>query len=707
LNKRFVIGLDIGGTFTDCVILDSTDDRAYTGKASSTPPTFADGFFASIAAGAESVGTDLAGLLADTEVIVHGSTVATNALVSRAGAKVGLLTTAGFSETLTIMKGGGRSAGLAAEQILHAATSSKPEPIVPAEMIREVPERIDRNGKVIMELSEEACRAAVEDLVAAGADAIAICFLWSFLDDRHERRAEEIAAAVAPGLPISRSSAIAPRIGEYERTVSTVANAYVAPALDRYVEELKEMADEIAECPPILFMQCNGGLATSERILDVPILTLHSGPVAGVASTRELGVALNRPHIIATDMGGTTFDAAVVREGELPVRDTMIVDQYEMFLPAIDVQSIGAGGGSLIWVDAVSGSLRVGPQSAGADPGPVAYGKGGTEPTITDADVVLGYLDPDSFLGGRKRLDIEAAEAALARIGEPLGLSSLEVAAGARTIVDSKMADLIRRMTIERGYDPRDFDMVAYGGGGPTHAAGYARDLGVEKVIIPYGDQSSVWSASGLCGADIRHVLDAVEMQEAPLDPARLNEVFGRLEGSARELLVGTGIAEDAWRLERVAGLRYRAQVHDVTVSVPAGELEAAALEDVIARFERKYEEIYGRGAAYREAGIELAMVRVIASAVREKPTGAGALPQAGGTPQPRERDVYWAEHRERVPTPILRGEELGPGFEASGPLVVELDNTTLVVEPGDRLTLEEHGSFVLTIPTSMEADNR
>jgi N-methylhydantoinase A len=567
---------------------------------------------------------------------------------------------------------------------------------------RAVPVGIVRGGKVLMELHEEACEKAVQDLVDAGAKAIAISFLWSFLNDDHERRAGEIARRVAPDLPISLSSAIAPRIGEYERTVSTVSNAYVAPSLDRYVEQLRGEADAIAECPPILFMQCNGGLATSERILDVPIQTLHSGPVAGVASTRELGMELDHPHIIATDMGGTTFDAAVVRDGELPVRDTMIVDQFTMMLPAIDVQSIGAGGGSLIRVDEVSGSLRVGPQSAGAVPGPVSYDQGGTQPTVTDADVVLGYLDPDSFLGGRKRLDVEAARAALGRVGEPLGLDAMEVAAGARLIIDSKMADLIRRMTIERGYDPRDFTLVAYGGGGPTHASGYARDLGVGEIVIPYGDQSSVWSAAGLCSADIRNVLDAVEQQDAPFDPDRLTAAYESLEADGRELLASTGIGEDAWTFQRIAGLRYKAQVHDVTVQVPAGKLDGDAMEKVVADFETKYEEIFGRGAAYREAGIELAMVRVLAGAVRETPVGGGGLAVDSGAPppQPTEREVYWRD-RGMVATPIYRGAELQPGFELEGPAVVELDNTTIVVEPGDRLRLAEHGSFVLTIPTA------
>ncbi|MDO8211096.1 hydantoinase/oxoprolinase family protein [Conexibacter sp. CPCC 206217] len=705
MSGPFVIGLDIGGTFTDCVVLDSDSGAAYTGKAPSTPPSFARGFFDAIADGARAVGTDVADLLAQTSVIVHGSTVATNALVARTGADVGLLTTAGFGETLAIMKGGGRSAGLSAEHVLHAAATSKPEPIVQTRMIREVPERIDRNGSVIMELDEEACAEAVRELVAEGCGAIAISFLWSFLDDRHERRAEAIAREVAPGLPVSRSSAIAPRIGEYERTVSTAVNAYAAPSLDRYMGNLRAEAQKLADCPPILFMQCNGGIATSERILDVPILTLHSGPVAGVASTRELGALLERPHIIATDMGGTTFDAAVVRGGELPVRDTMIVNQFEMFLPAIDVQSIGAGGGSVIWVDEVSGSLRVGPQSAGADPGPVAYGQGGTQPTITDADVVLGYLDADAFLGGRKRLDAEAAHAALARVGEPLGLDALQVAAGAKLIVDSKMADLIRKMTIERGYDPRDFTLVAYGGGGPTHAAGYARDLGIEEVVIPFGDQSSVWSASGLCTADIRHVLDAVELQDAPLDGARLTDAYERLERDGRELLQSAGIDAALWRLERVAGLRYKAQVHDVTVTLPPGRLDEAALSDAIARFERKYEEIYGRGAAHREAGIELAMVRVVASAARGKVGGGPTVRRSASTnghhPEPTIRDVYWGAHRGFLPTPIHRGAQLAPGFETSGPTVVELDNTTIVVEPGERLRLAEHGSFVLTIPAA------
>lgn len=701
MSKQFDIGVDIGGTFTDCVVVDSESGTSYTAKAPSTPPNFGQGFLDSITEGARVVGTDLSDLLSRTGVVFHGSTVATNALVTRTGAKVGLLTTKGFADTQAIMKGTGRSAGLSAGHLLHAAVTAKPETLVSARMVREVAERIDSNGRVIVEVSEDDCREAVESLVANGCEAIAIAFLWSFLNEDHERRAEEIAREVAPGLPISRSSIVAPRLGEYERTMATVVNAYVAPSFSGYVEDLSEGMQHIGSCPPILFMQSNGGLATSDYVRGFPILTLQSGPVAGVANTNKLGSALKRSHIIATDMGGTTFDAAVIRDAELPVRDLMIVNQFRMFLPTIDIESIGAGGGSIIWADEISGTLRVGPESAGATPGPVVYGQGGTQPTITDADVVLGYIDANAFLGGRMTLAAEAAHSALGRIGEVLGLSAVEVAAGSKRIVDSKMADLIRKMTVERGYDPREFALAAYGGSGPTHAGGFARELGVSEVVIPFGGESAVWSAAGLYSADIRHIVETVVQQDIPLDVERLNAAYERIEGEGRDLLTAVEADKRLWRLERFAALHYKAQVHNVVVPVPGGTIDDAAAREIVDSFERKYAEIYGQEAAYREAGIELAMARVVASIARHeygKTNGHGSASRSSG--EQLKRRVFWSAANDYVETDVYHGALLTPGFSAVGPAVVDLENTTIVVEPGEQLRLEDHGSFVLTLPT-------
>jgi N-methylhydantoinase A len=416
---------------------------------------------------------------------------------------------------------------------------------------------------------------------------------------------------------------------------------------------------------------------------------------------RFLGGVMGEPSLIATDMGGTSFDVSLITDHELQTRPSSIVNQYQYFVPTVDIQSIGAGGGSLIWLDETSNTLRVGPRSAGADPGPVCYGKGGDTPTVTDADLVLGYLNPDYFLGGKLQLHKRLAQAALAQVGARLGMSAHEVARGAARIVDAQMADLIRKVTVQRGYDPRDFIVLAYGGAGPTHAAGYARELGARAVVVPLGDDAAAWSALGIASADLLHVIERTEIMAAPFDVDRLNHSRRELEKHARALLESEMVAPEAIVLEISADLKYRAQLHELEVPLPPGELGVGALERLVDAFERKYETLYGKGAGFRGAGIEMVTLRCRGIGRTRKPAVSKAVIAAREVPPSARgpmRDVHWYEVAGPVPTQTYRGPDLKPGHAFDGPAIVEMPETTIVVRPGQHASVDAWGNFIIEL---------
>src|SRR5215475_14277896 len=426
-----ICGIDTGGTFTDCVVVDA-DGRIVTAKAPSTPGDFSEGVLDSLAIAAERLGLTTDALLARTSRLALGTTVGTNALLQRRGARVGLITTRGHRDVIHIMRGARGVPGLASEQVLHFPESNKPDPpIVPKTLIAEVSERVDCKGEVVVELNEAEAEAAICRLCAKGVEAIAICFLWSFKFPEHERRVKTMVERLAPGVFVCCSADLVPRWGEYERTVATVLNAYLGPVMSRYLGRLESRAQATGLRYPLQVMQCGGGVIPAAESARRAFLTLDSGPVAGVLASQYLGGIIGYKHIIATDMGGTSFDVGLVWDGEPVASYQSVVHQYEYFVPRIDIRSIGSGGGSIVWVDEVSSTLRVGPISAGAQPGPACYGRGGTQPTVTDADLVLGYLDPASFLGGRLRLDHERARASFEPVATRLGMGLVETAAGA------------------------------------------------------------------------------------------------------------------------------------------------------------------------------------------------------------------------------------------------------------------------------------
>jgi N-methylhydantoinase A len=697
----FICGIDTGGTFTDCVVVDG-DGRIVTAKAPSTPEDFSQGVLDSLALAAEKLGLGTEALLRRTTRLALGTTVGTNALLQRRGAKVGLITTRGHRDVIHIMRGARGVPGIASETVLHFPESGKPDPpIVPKTLIAEVSERVDCKGQVVVELNEDEAEVAIRRLVSKGVEAIAICFLWSFKLPEHERRVKTLAERIAPDLFVCCSVDLVPRWGEYERTAATVINAYLGPVTGAYMDRVGRRVAGAGLATPVQVMQCGGGVVPAALAARRAFLTLDSGPVAGVLASQYLGAVLGQKNVIATDMGGTSFDVGLIHEGRPVASYQSVVNQYEYFVPRIDIRSIGSGGGSIIRVDATSGSLRVGPLSAGAVPGPVCYGHGGTEPTVTDAAVVLGYLDPRHFLGGRVRLDAEAARASLEPIARRLGLGVVETASGAARVVEHQMADLIRKVTVHKGYDPRDFVVFAYGGAGPVHAGVYARELGAQSLVVPLGGVCSLWSALGAATADLLHIYETVDILASPFAVGRVNERFVELERQGLGQLERDGVAPGAARLARSADVRYKGQINEVEVAVPSGSLDETSLADLIADFHQRYEALYGAGAGFREARVEIVTYRVRTTAVSTKPAIRPA-PERGATPpgaaRADTRPVYWAELGDFEPTPVFWGERLEPGNRIDGPAILQVPDTTIVVHPGQTARVDPYGNVLVDL---------
>lgn len=469
--RKYVLSIDVGGTFTDCVVIDDAG-QVTIAKARSTPSdNFKSGFFASIEAAAAQLGVDPAEVMENAIRISHGSTVSTNIMVQRSGARVGMITTKGHEGTLHLAKGMGRIHGEPVENLLHIAKGRKPVPLVPPDMILGVAERIDVDGDVIIGLDEEEVQEAIARLRDAGVEAIACGFLWSFANPVHEQRVRELIEESGLDVYTSLSHEVSPSLGEYERFTATAINAIVGPSTEAYLADVEAELQERRYAGPFQIMQSNGGTATPEKVKKYPILLIGSGPVGGLAACAQASEYLGSENIIATDMGGTSFEVGLVVDGAPLVQEESVIDKYVYRIPKLDVTSIGAGGGSIASVDEINETLQVGPRSAGADPGPACYGFGGTEPTVTDADLLIGYIDPDSTFGSGSQsgfgLDREAAYAAVGALAERVGLPVIEVARGIVDIAENKMTNLIENELVGRGFDPRDFVATAYGGAGP------------------------------------------------------------------------------------------------------------------------------------------------------------------------------------------------------------------------------------------------
>jgi N-methylhydantoinase A len=697
----YVAGIDIGGTFTDCAIIDERG-AITVAKVSSTPDDFSRGFFGALEAGARAIGLTLPELLGQTSLIAHGTTVATNVIAQYRGARVGMLTTAGHADALAMMRARGRIAGLAPDELMHYSAADKPSPLVPSERIGEIHERVDSMGEVVVHLDEAQARQTISRILEAGVDAIGVSFLWSFMNPAHEQRVQEIITELAPDVLVTTSHELVPRLGEYERSMAVAINSYVAPAARDYLHTIGTRARELGYRRPILLMECSGGVAPADRAAEAPVRLIGSGPAGGIVGAQFLGERMGLGNVITTDMGGTTFDVALIVDGQ-PVRTaTTIIDQREYYVPTLDMRSIGAGGGSIAWFDERSGTIKVGPHSAGAEPGPVAYGRGGTEPTVTDANLLLGYLNPAYFLNGTISLDLDAAMRAYERLGARVGVSALEAAAGVVKIVDFHMADLIRKMTVEKGHDPRNFTVFAYGGGGPLHGAVYARELGAKQLVVPLGQTASVWSALGVATSDVLYVYEQAGTRNAPWDAAELQSDFEELERRAATDLVAAGLDETAVSFQRILDTRYRLQVHSIEVPVPNGALTTDDMSQLQVEFERRYEQIFGAGTGYSAAGVESSSLRLRAIGATVQPVLEAQhnfrLTQVPSTARKPSREVWWHELGGPADTAVFDGSRLAPGHVVSGPAVIELPETTVLVRPKQEARVDGFKNFVIDL---------
>ena len=694
----YLVGIDIGGTFTDCAIVDAAG-RLLTTKVPSTPPDFARGMMDALGAGAAELGLSMDKFCRDIAFLSHGTTVGTNTIIQKRGAKVGLITTRGHEDAIHIMRGSRGYAGRDIRKVVHFPETSKPAPIVPKRLIRGVSERVDCFGEIVVTLNEKEAEAAIRELLAEGVQAIAICFLWSFRNPTHELRVRDLVKTISKDIFVTCSVDIAPKWGEYERVTATALNAYLGPIMGSYLQRLDSSLKNLGYHHGLQITQCGGGTVPVARAGEAPLLTLDSGPVSGVTASLFLGKAMGEKNVITTDMGGTSFDVSIIHEGKPAYCFISNTDQYEYFLPKVDLQAIGAGGGSLARVNAERRTLTVGPDSAGAFPGPVCYGRGGKVPTVTDAQLVLGYLDPDNFAGGRMKLDRDTAFSEIQKLGKQIGLSAVETAAGICRIVELNMADIIRKVTVEKGFDPRDFVLFAFGGAGPAHAGVFARELGVRKVIVPQRKAASAWCAFGAAAADVLHIFEHTEIMQTPMDASRINNIFSSLEKRAKQTMAEEGIAESRQRFEFSLDVRHKGQINEVEVLLPSIRLASQYEGDLRKRFVGRYEQLYGRGSALAGAILEIVVCRLRARALTPQPRLVRARKTSFRIPVAavrKKREIYWPDLKKKRPTAVYDGERLVSGNSVPGPAIVETSDTSVVVPPGAKLRLDELGNFEL-----------
>ncbi|HWI35201.1 MAG TPA: hydantoinase/oxoprolinase family protein [Burkholderiales bacterium] len=695
----YLVGIDIGGTFTDCAIVDRAG-KLLTTKVPSTPPDFARGMMDALGAGAQALGISLDDFCRDIAFLSHGTTVGTNTIIQKRGAKVGLITTKGHEDAIHIMRGSRGYGGRDIRKVVHFPETSKPAPIVPKKLIRGVSERVDCFGEVVVQLNEPEAERAIQELLQEGVQAIAICFLWSFRNPVHENRVKALVQKLAPQVFVTTSIDIAPKWGEYERVTATALNAYLGPVMGGYLERLDTSLKNLGYEHGLQITQCGGGTVPVARAGEAPLLTLDSGPVSGVTASMFLGNAMGEKNVITTDMGGTSFDVSIIYEGKPAYSFISNTDQYEYFLPKVDLQAIGAGGGSLIRVQPETRTMTVGPDSAGAFPGPVCYSRGGKVPTVTDAQLVLGYLDAENFAGGRMTLDKAAATQAIESLGKQIGMSAMECAAGACRIVELHMADIIRKVTVEKGFDPRDFVLFAFGGAGPAHAAVFARELGVKKVIVPQRKAASTWCAFGAAAADVLHIFEHTEIMPTPVAAKRINDQLDALETRAKQLMKGEGIEAKRQRFEFSLDVRHKGQINEVEITLPWTRLAQDYEASLRQLFVKRYEQLYGRGSALPGAQLEIVVCRLRAKALTPQPKLVRVKKTTTRVPKEamrKKRDIYWPDLGKRRATPVYNGERLANGNQIAGPAIVETADTTVVVQPGSRLRVDELGNFELT----------
>ena len=680
----YKIGIDVGGTFTDFVVAEEGGQPRFF-KTQTTPDDPSVGVMNGLQEAASACGLSLDQFLGGTDLVIHGSTVATNTLVERKGATVGLVTTDGFRDLLEMREG--------LKEDRYNLRMKMMEPLAARYLRVGVPERVRASGAVERPLDEAALVENLERLVSEGAEALAVCFLFSYLNPAHEQQAAEIIRSRFPQLYTSLSHEVIPQIKEFDRLSTTVINSYVGPVFSRYLSRLAERFEAYPQMEDVLIMQSNGGVAPIEDSKNMAVRAILSGPAGGVSAAAYIGQMLGERKVIAFDMGGTSTDISLIENGIPHIANEKFEAGWKIAAPMIDIHTLGAGGGSIARVDE-GGILHVGPDSAGADPGPACYGRGGERPTVTDASLALGYLDPGNFLGGRASLDPAAAERALAgHVGTPLNLSGVESAYGVYKVVCTTMAEGIRLMSVSRGVDPREFTMMGFGGASGLHASEVARQLQVERVYIPAS--APVLSAYGMLNTDIRY--DYFRSYPVSLDRMDLNElrdILAELGAEGRDKLLAQGVAAEAVEIQYSADMRYLDQIYEVTVPVPDTDLsDAEFLEQLTANFHGRYQELY----SYAQQDQEVRLITLRVAAVGKLPR-INQMDRAGDSvavSPAGSRRVYMGEWHDAA---TYASDCLPAGTEIAGPAILESEFTTVLVWPGDHATVDSMGGIELRV---------
>lgn len=692
---RFQVGTDVGGTFTDLWVV-SDAGRSEVVKTPTTPDIIG-GIIDAFAIAADRFGVTVAEFSAGMERIGHGTTAGLNALLTGDLAPAGLIVTQGFADTLEIGRLKRQVAGLSELEIGDYLQRGRFEPVIPRTRIIGVPERIDRTGKVLLPLDEDATRNAVRRLLATGVEAIGVCTLWSIVRPDHELQIGRIIEEEAPGVFVCLSHESAPGLGEYARMSTTAVNASLAPVMSRYFSQLDAAFSAEGARTPVHVMTSTGGSLGTTEVTNVPAAALLSGPAAAVVSSQQMAAALGFDRVLTIDMGGTSFDVGTIIDGVPLMRSEVTIAGADVRFPAIDVATIGAGGGSIAEVR--MGALRVGPQSAGADPGPACYGRGGTRPTVTDADLILGVLGADDFAGGRMTLDIRAAREALGReVAEPLGLTVEQAAWGIRRVLDSRMADLLRSVTIERGHDPREFVLVANGGQGPTHAWGLAAEIGIRTIVVP--PTATVQSAVGTGTTDLRR------SEEQPVylriafgaDPteeqaSQLAEAVQTATSRAVEPLAEV-VGSSAVSVRTTVAIRFRGQAHHLDIQLE-GAIDVKAIQAAMDAFEREYEMLFGPGSSFREAGFEVLSVRTVATGFLPK---FEVSPPTDRLQQSGAREVVFEDPDSPLKVPVFRTTRPAPDQGLRGPALIVYPGQTAVIPPGAEMTVDRFGNLTIQL---------
>ncbi|MFO0465878.1 MAG: hydantoinase/oxoprolinase family protein [bacterium] len=681
IRAPFRIGIDIGGTFTDIVVI-GAGGRLLAHKAPSTPEDRTVGVLNVIAGAAAAMGLDTRDLLRDTELLVHGSTVATNTLLEGKGARVGLLTTEGFRDSLEIRR------GLRRDVWDHRTPFS--QPLVPRRLRIGITERIDAQGQPITPLSRESVLAALERFRAQSVEAIAICFLNSYINSAHEHDCRKIIQEVWPEIWVSCSSDIAPIMGEYERSATVVANAYVGTRVSPYLRSLESKLYDLGLRRPLLIVQSNGGALNIAEVEHQPVQMVLSGPAAGIGAIRYFGRDTGSTDLVAIEVGGTSCDVTLMRNGVAQMADQLDVEGHCVAIPSVEIHTIGAGGGTIGHIDA-GGLLQAGPSGAGARPGPAAYGLGGSRPTVTDAQLVLGRLAPGPYAGGAIKLDPDRAALAIEQhLARPLGLSLEEAAAGLIRLVEQNIQHAVERVSIERGYDIRDFTLIAAGGAGPLHGPAVGRALGCAAVYVPR--LAGVFCAFGMCNTDVR--IDRLQSWYQRLDesqPTQLETAFLKVEREASTTLARQGFAADAIRIERSLALRYPGQQWPVNITCDEG----LGVDSLRRAFEAAHQRLYGH---FQQNGeVEVLALKVAARGHLPMAAMAVAERSPGRWPKPiGHRTVWISDATGSVTTPIYDGRALVSGDAIAGPAIVDEATTTLLVEADQVLQVTAAGNFFI-----------